>query len=419
MLRRAVVLSAACVATAVAGGFVPGAASAASPPAEAHCALPAPGHDFERRSPDQLGINPVALANALGFATQRNAQSIRVYRHNCLAGAGPLDGLNNNLFNDVWSTTKGVLSVLVGRAQRLGLIDLNASIGRYLPQADAAHRRITVKNLLTETSGLHFIWTAELHSFHPDTVKFTLGLPFDHEPGTFFEYGQLTVNLLAGVLEKAVGGNLQAFAQRELFGPLGIAPSEWMWLKDNAGNTQAWAHLFMSPRNLARIGHLMLRRGEWRGQRLLNARYVREATTPTKPNPSYGYLLWPNREPEAVTPSIPERKVLHHRIITSAPKDMYAFIGFRDQLVFVIPSLDMVIVRTGEPGNLTTDVQTAITANTGDWLHEFFRYLMRGVRGANVPDPGPFHGDAPAQFDIHYFVDAKTIAWSLGLGQSG
>jgi CubicO group peptidase (beta-lactamase class C family) len=392
------------------------APASAAQPVAAECATPGPGEPFRSAPPAQLDLDPAAVQEAIDFATGRAAAAVQIYRHGCLAGAGALDGLTGTVPNNVWSTTKGVVSVLTGRAQRLGRLDLDDPIGRYLPEADPEHGAITVRQLLTESSGLHFIWTADLHLAHPDSVRHTLALPFDHEPGSYFEYAQTTVSVLAKVVERAVGEDLQAFAQRELFGPLGIDRREWFWLRDRAGNTHGWAHLFLSPHGMARVGHLMLGEGAWAGRRLLDRRYVTEAQTPSSTNSAYGYLLWTNRGDHPVTPSIPERRVLDHPIFASAPRDTYAFVGFGDQMIWVIPSLDMVIVRTGLFGNRNPDPQALITANTGDWMYEFFRILMRGVRDRQIPDPGPFQSDPPAALDLSYFVDLETTAGSLGLG---
>jgi hypothetical protein len=82
------------------------------------------------------------------------------------------------------------------------------------------------------------------------------------------------------------------------------------------------------------------------------------------------------------------------------------FVGFRDQLIIIIPSLGMVIVRTGEPGNTQGNTQQMLTADSGEWHHEFFRLLMRGVEDQAIPDPGPYAWDSgePVVIDIDHFL---------------
>jgi CubicO group peptidase (beta-lactamase class C family) len=382
------------------------------------CELPRTG-DFATAGPTTVDLDPAKVRAAIDYASTRNALSVRVYRNGCLVGRSALDPTTESTPNDVWSTTKGVVSLLVGRAQQLGYLQLDDPISKFaLPATDAAHGAITVRQLLTESSGLHFNWPADLNMAADDDVRFTLALPFDRRPGTYFEYAQTTITLLLSVIEHAVHEDVQTFAQRELFTPLGIPRDDWFWLRDRAGNTQGWAHLFLPPKYLARFGYLLLRDGRWRGRRLISSAYAREVHEGTAPNHAYGYLLWSNAGDSAVTPSIPARKVIPgpRPLIKSAPDDMFAFIGANDQDVFVIPSLDMVVVRTGLGGNQTKDPQTAVTANTGDWLHEFFRTLMSGVRDHHFDDPGPYVDRDPVLLDPAYFVDPVTLAASMGVG---
>lgn len=66
----------------------------------------------------------------------------------------------------------------------------------------------------------------------------------------------------------------------------------------------------------------------------------------------------------------------------------------------------MVIVRTGEPGNAQGNTQQMLTADSGEWHHEFFRLLMRGVEDQRIPDPGPYAWDSgePLVIDIDHFL---------------
>lgn len=389
------------------------------PDITAKCALPMPGEEFAALPAADLNLDAEAVNDALRYAAATNALSIRIYRHDCMVGAGILDPLTESIPNNVWSTTKGVTSMLTGRAIQLGLLGIDDPIGKYLPEAGAEHAAITVRQLLTQSSGLHFAWTGDLLSYAgPDSVRYTLALPFDSAPGSEFTYGQTTVSLLAKVVERAAGYDLQDFAQNELFGPLGIARDEWFWLRDRAGNTHGYAFLFIAPKHMARLGHLMLNEGAWNGERLLPTRYVREAGEPSAANPFYGYLLWSNKADAGYPVELlSEPTLVMHQLVPSAPRDMYAFVGFLDQIIFVIPSLDMVVVRTGFPGNYELNLQTVTSAHPGRWMHEFFRILMRGVKDQTIADPGPYDGyNTPAPLDLRYFVDPLSITGSLGLG---
>jgi CubicO group peptidase (beta-lactamase class C family) len=382
-----------------------GAASAAA----LQCELPLlPGQPFTVGWPGSLDLDAAALKEAVDYASAHNSYSVRVYRHNCLAAKSTLDQLTENVPNNVWSTTKGVISMLVGRAEKLGKLSLDDPIGKYLPQfpVDPAHGAITIRQLLTQSSGLHFVWTPELAQVPDDEVQYTLDLPFDYPRGTHFEYGQTTITLLARVVQEAVGQDLQDFAHEQLFAPIGIERN-WIWMRDRAGNTRGWADLYLAPVDLARLGHVMLRQGRWRDVQLLRSGYVKSASTPSAPNPYYGFLYWLNASDHGYTVAFPgARAIENRRMFESAPPDLYAFVGFRDQLIFVIPSLDMVVVRTGEPGNTQGNEQQLLTADSGEWHHEFFRKLMKSVKDVRYTDPGPYdwQDGSGLVIDIDHFL---------------
>lgn len=396
--------------------LMPGAALAGKAPAN-----PAPGEDFQRVAPESVGLDGAALAEAVNFATSRNAASVRILRHGYLVATSGLDTLTATVPNNLWSTTKGVTSLLTGRAIALGKLQLDDPISLYVPEADAAHGRITIRQLLTQCSGLQFSWAADLNPLLPDSVTQCLALPFVHEPGTYFEYAQTTVTLLAYAVENAVGQDLQDFAQEQLFDPLGIPRSDWFWLRDLAGHTHGYAFLFMPPRDLPRLGQLMLQGGVWNGRRLLPASYVEEAGSSSPTNPGYGFLLWSNEGDHVYTPTVPDREDMQRPLVTSAPRDMYGFFGMLDQLIFVIPSWDMVIVRTGIPGNYDLmDPHSLVTAIEADWCHEFFRRVGQAITDMDIPDPGYYQPtDGITGLDPMAIADPTLIANGMAAGLPG
>ncbi len=395
---------------------MPGAALAAKTPVN-----PAAGEDFQRVPPETVGLDSTALARAVNFATSRNAGSVRILRHGYLVATSGLDALTATVPNNLWSSTKGVVSVLTGRAIALGKLRLDDPISLYVPEADAAHGRITIRQLLTQCSGLQFSWAADLNPLLPDSVAQCLALPFVHEPGTYFEYAQTTCTLLAHAVENAVGQDLQDFAQAELFDPLGIPRSDWFWLRDMSGQTHGYAYLFMPPRDLPRLGQLMLQGGVWNGKRLLPASYVKEAGSASLTNPGYGFLLWSNEGDHFYTPTVPDREDMQRPLVASAPRDMYGFFGMLDQLIFVIPSWDMVIVRTGIPGNYDLmDPHSLVTAIEADWCHEFFRLVGRSITDMDIPDPGYYQPtDGITGLDFMAIADPTLIANGMAAGMPG
>lgn len=325
------------------------------------------------------------------FAADRNAQTVAALRHGCLIATGGTSQPDLNTPVNVWSVTKAVVSTLVGRAYTLGKLGLDDPIGKYLPEADAAHGAITIRQLLTESSGLSFAWLNDLLANNSNSVNFELALPFAHKPGTYFEYAQQTITLLAKVVERAVGEDLQDFARTELFHKIGIPDNHWSWERDAAGNTFGYAFLSIAPIDLARLGLLVLHDGRWNGRTLIAPSYVNRGATPTSTNPGYGFLWWTNRGGSVITPE-PFRQQLARGIIPSLPADTFSFDGFFDQLVVMVPSLDLVVVRTGLPGNQSGDFLQNLTV-PADGVSDFFKLLGKSIKDVKVADPGPWVPD--------------------------
>lgn len=382
----------------------------ADPPSTAtvECSVTS-GRELQRAAPEQVGLDSGRLATALEFASGRNRLNVQVFRHNCLVGEGPTNNQTGNIAWNVWSVTKSVVSLLTGIAWHQGKIDIQAPIGQYLPDGlgDARRRAITVENLLTETSGMRTGVVTEgltgVVPLDPHSAVQALGVPLDHEPGTVFSYSQRNVDLLAYVLELAIGEPLQQFAQRELFEPLGIPRSDWYWARDRSGHTYGYAHLMIPPNDLAKLGLLVANEGRWGERQIVPSDYIRRASTPSRANPCYGYLFW-------VGPTCAENA-------SFVPPDTFAMAGMGMQNVFVIPSLDLMVVWTGLYGNVSRLGPAGIIQNTDELPHEFFRRLFAAFQDPPIPDPGPYI-EPPIAIDPSGFIDLDILVAVFGVGAS-
>ncbi|MFC9659951.1 serine hydrolase domain-containing protein [Nocardia sp. NPDC127606] len=386
-LRRTVLTAtAATILVSTAPAALVAAEPTATPPAQNSCAEPAPDQIAERRDARAAGFDPAALNAAMDFGAAKGAIALQVYRHGCLIG----DRTNSwNLPMPLASGTKGVLSVAVGRAITLGYFGLDDPIGRFFPQADPAHAAITVRQILTQTSGLHFSWINDITGYYTDPVQQGLNLPVEHDPGTTFQYAQGVLTLLAEIVEIAGQLDFQDFMQRELMDPLGINRQNWFWLRDRSGNSIASGGLAMRPDDFARYGRLMLQNGTWQGRNLIDPDYVRQAAEPTSANGGYGFLLWTNAGDTHWGSFSGPRARLHERpILPGSPRDTYAFSGALGQLAVVVPSLDMVIVRNGIPTRIDPNNLSANLTGTGNPDNqELIRLITAAVD--DVPDVQP------------------------------
>ena len=350
------------------------------------CTQPGPGESFRSAEPDAVDVRAAAVEDAVAYATARGAQSVRVYRRDCLIGVSGWDPLTESSTLPAWSMTKGVVSLGVGRAVTMGLMEVDAPIGTYLPALSPAHAAITVRQLLNQTSGLRFAWANDLNlAGTGDSAARTLTRPFEAVPGTTFIYAQTTITALVSVVEAAVGEDFQSFIARELFEPIGITRNQWHWDRDPAGTTQGFAFLYMFPTAFGRIGSLLLDDGRWRGRELIAPSYMRQGATGSSANPGYGFLWRTNRTPPGATRASDDP---FREVMASAPLDAFWFSGMFNQNVIMIPSLDIVVVRMGLPEELFADPLGNVASQRPDWDHRFFRMLLGGVTDVQVPDPG-------------------------------
>lgn len=360
-------------------------------PSVQSCEQPAAGSEFQRVDPSAVALEPGAVRAATEYANDRGAQSIRIYRRHCLVATGRFDGSTGWTPLPSWSMTKGMVALVVGRAVTLGHLGVDDPIGAHLGDSlgrlSPQHAAITVRQLLTQTSGLRFAWANDLNAAATlDSAARVLERPFEAEPGSTYIYAQTTVTALVAVVEAATGEDFQAFAARELFEPIGIGRAEWAWARDGAGRTQGFAFLDMTPRAFGRVGALLLEDGRWRGQQLIDADYIAQARTGTEANPAYGFLWWNNASEWLITAGFPAQQLLERRWLPAAPRDAFGLSGMFDQQMIVIPSLDMVVLRMGQPHELFGDPLGEMYARRPSWDHRFFQMLLDGVTDVDLPE---------------------------------
>jgi len=211
------------------------------------------------------------------------------------------------------SVSKSVSATLIGIAIGRGEIKsvkepLLSFFDKYdLSKVDPRLRKATLADLLTMRSGIE--WhevdrpldetnTTLLLERSNDWVSFTLNQPMDAEPGQKWAYNSGGSALMAEIIRKATGQQIDKYAEKYLFGPLGIR--DYYWKKTPTGLPDTEGGLYLEAEDLARIGQLYLNDGMWNGKRILPAGWAKEATTrfvtnvnPGNTNtPGYGYQWW-------------------------------------------------------------------------------------------------------------------------------
>jgi CubicO group peptidase (beta-lactamase class C family) len=311
-------------------------------------------------APGDEGFDPVqlcALGPALEAWPEGNAHAVLVVRHGRLvyeryfAGEDqrwgqPLGNIPHDAEtrHDLRSITKSVTSLLVGIAVDYGWIrDIDAPVLSLLPQyADLRSPetdRITLQHLLTMSSGL--AWSEDLPysdprnserlmSDAPDPYRYVLEQPFAVAPGERWTYSGGSTALLSAVLKQVSGRPLDVLTQEVLFAPLGIADVEWVRYPN--GDPVAASGLRLRPRDIAKLGQLVLDRGIWQGKQIVSPGWIEQSTASqiaVEDQVAYGFQWWLGRS------------LIDGREIRWA-----AGIGWGGQRLFLMPDRDLLVVVT-------------------------------------------------------------------------
>lgn len=304
-----------------------------------------PGSDWEVVAPNDVGMDPYTLnwSRVYAFQEGRNTQGVVVVRDGAIAAEWYAPGRGPDSWGASWSMAKSFTSALIGIAIGDGLIpSVDEPMTTYYPEWSGTPREnITLRDVLHMASGLD--WNEEydpeagsgeeseiiqLVLFQPDQLAYVSDLAAAGTPGETFNYSSGDTMLLSGVLEQATGMSVGDYAQQELFGPLGIDRVEW-W-QDAAGHTLTYCCLDMPSRDFARMGLLFLNEGMWGDEQVVPDEWVAESLTASPAFDGYGYQWW-----------------LIGAVDDRLPDDTYAAMGHDGQFIYVIPSLDLVVVRNG------------------------------------------------------------------------
>src|SRR5262245_3364615 len=250
--------------------------------------------------------------------------------------------------HDMRSISKSVVGLLFGIVREDGRLPaLSTPVVDLYPDypnltSEPARRSITIEHLLTMSNGLEWHETVATYgSFSNDEtrlfwdwspVKFVLSKPVVAPAGQSFDYNGGNTAVIADLLERATGTSLDRLARNRLFEPLGISDSEWignLW-----GRPMAYAGLRLKPRDLLKIGQMMLDQGRWQGRQVVPAEWVAESIRPhiatgKGAGSGYGYFWWTG------TVDWQGKKL-----------PWSAAVGNGGQRLFLVPALDLAMVIT-------------------------------------------------------------------------
>lgn len=330
---------------------------------ETRAPAPWPTTGWPTAAPEEHGMDSATLdaVAARALAEVPNLSALLAVRDGYLVFERTYNAYQPAVPINIRSVTKSVTGTLVGIAIAEGAIaGIEQTVGELIPDriplnADPAIAGVTVGQLLTMTSGIAWPTSGEWFTLtgSENWVEFTLSQPVIDPSGSTYVYNTGGSHLLGVIIADATDTPLEIYAQDRLFDPLGITPGDWM--RSPQGEPSAGSGLELTARDMAKLGYLYLREGEWDGDQIVPAEWVRAAITyqsagdATGGYAAYGYQWWVTQ--------------------TQAGYPADFALGYGGQHIFLVPDLDLVVVagleRRVPPEELATP-----------------RYLIEGIAAA-------------------------------------
>ena len=301
--------------------------------------------------PAAAGWNAAALAETVSYVQSQKTTGFLVIDHNRIITEvnWPLGDdaatfrenfvhgqtSDGALLEDVASQQKSFIAILAGVAIDKGLLDLSKPVSAYAgagwskasPEQEA---KITVRNLMEMNSGLKE------------------NLTYEAAPDAKFFYNTPAYAIMKPVLQGASKRSLDDLTRLWLTEPAGMSDTSWRKRPGAFSDVGNPTGLATSPRDIAKLGQLVLDRGKAAddtrviSEAQLDALFHRTAT-----NPSYGRLWWVNGSAYTLNPGAnPQKK--DGQLIPSAPADLVAALGAQDRKLYIVPSRKLIVVRTGQ-----------------------------------------------------------------------
>lgn len=292
------------------------------------------------------------LTKAVDYAAQMQSVALLIYKDGALQYEKYWPGFSADTRTNPNSMHKAVLTLLVGAAIDDGYIDsLDAPVSRWIEEwRGDARSAITVRELLQMSSGLEIpifgTWKSARILFGSNLERGVLELTAAKPHGSNFEYNNASTQVLVTVLERATGKRYAEYLSSRLWQRLGAADAS-LWMDRAGGQPRGFCCLFATARDWLRVGRLILEGGRVNGESLVSESWVTQMLTPSARNPQFGLNLWLG-SPVGTTERVYNLytiKAFHSEPFAAA--DIAYIDGFGGQRVYIVPSRNLVIVRTG------------------------------------------------------------------------
>jgi CubicO group peptidase (beta-lactamase class C family) len=323
-------------------------------------------------------IAPAALREAADWAGAHKTDALIVVHRGVVQLERYWNGAAHDELANGRAITRSVTPLLLGFAVAAGKVALDDPLAKFIVEwRDDPRGRITVQQLAQQVSGLEVAPQLPLTvvqgnkdlclAYCGDVVRAALAYPLVRPPGSRFEYAQENMQLLALVIERALGTPIQELLSERVWKPIGAADASFQ-MDRPGGVARVMCCMRATPRDWARLGVLVAQDGRWNGRQVLPAGWVRTMATPSPRNANHGLGLWLG------SPYVARRSFFEGQPGTLPQSEPYLADDVRSmegggyRVIYIIPSQQLVIFRHGQA--------------VDDWDHaHLVNVLLRGLPG--------------------------------------
>lgn len=310
-------------------------------------------------------LSSESIAKAQQYSASHNGRAMIVQEGGKLRFESYYSGYSKGEPLHIYSGTKSFFGVLAAIAQEEGILDLDERVADTVTewQSDPRKSQITIRETLNFTSGLETGFEEIYGRSSEDKITRAVGLDAIRERGQSFIYGPGNMNLFCEVLRRKLkrkGLSYEEYLSKKLLRPLGIQVSRWR--EDAHGNPVPSAGMYMTAQEWIKLGEMINAGGRAGMKQIVRTDSLRECFQGTEINPGFGLCFWVNGyagQPGAREVDVEEELEIDPLpedwrgavICNEAPRDLIVSLGSTFQRLYLVPSMDLIVVHHGKPGH--------------------------------------------------------------------
>jgi CubicO group peptidase (beta-lactamase class C family) len=286
---------------------------------------------------------------AAQYSEENNGTAVVVLKGDKIVFEDYENGFGEKIPHFLASGTKSFVGVMAVAAQEDGLLNLDEKVSDTITEwkDDARRAQVTIRQLLSLTSGVDVG-----QNFFPPSFTEAVRYKMRHQPGEVFEYGPVPFQVFGELMRRKLlprNETVRGYLDRRILDPIGMKIFYWRKID---GELDLPGGAFATAAEWAKFGLFLKNGGSWNGKQIISKKLLDECFVGTKANPAYGISFWLNSAGvNSAGNAIRARDELNvNGVMTRIAEDLFLAAGAGNQRLYVIRSLDLVVVRQGNFG---------------------------------------------------------------------